>query len=275
MRGARIVPRPVFTRTTTVNLITAEPQECRGPGWRSGCAPTPPRGSHAGTPAPSVALSGAPGVRGNADPLEFVCRERGDHLLYRIHALAPHRKHLVERGGGIVIEPETGGIGQERPGESPGMVWTRHLLNHAEEPDVGGKDEMPQRLDKAPVVVDPLKEQRLRQRPSACDGGAPDLFDHRPGIGQSLRVDRPQLHPLGEAAIQLGLNQRSHLDAVDAEPADIPGDVGIAQPSIGDPGALKIRRVQPCSGEVGVVQTLSSKIQIFPRLPFALSSSGN
>jgi hypothetical protein len=82
--------------------------------------------------------------------------------------------------------------------------------HHPPQPAVGGKHEMTVRLHKAPLAIDLLVEDRSGQLPGPGDRPAPQLFDHRPGISQALRVCRcqllalgPQLDALGSAAFHL------------------------------------------------------------------------
>ena len=77
---------------------------------------------------------------------------------------------------------------------------------------------MAQRLDERPLVVDVLVQQRrveLCERASTVAG--PQVLDHRPCLAEAGRVGRAQLGPFGVATIQLRLDERADVDAVDAE----------------------------------------------------------
>jgi len=75
----------------------------------------------------------------------------------------------------------------------------------------------------------------------------------------------PDTQNSAKAAIQLGLNQGSHLHAIDPKPFYISGNVGVVQPPIGDSRVLEIGGVQPCVGEISVVESLSPEILPFGR----------
>jgi hypothetical protein len=65
----------------------------------------------------------------------------------------------------------------------------------------------------------------------------PELLDDLRRVTHRLGRGRPQPQPLGVQAVQLGLNQRHDLNAVNAQPVDRPVDVGAGQQHAMHPGA--------------------------------------
>ncbi len=90
-------------------------------------------------------------------------------------------------------------------------------LHHPPQPAVGGKHEVTVRLHEAPLAVDLLVEDRFGQLPGPGDRPAPEAFNHRPCLGQALRVCRSQLGTLGPEPDALGI-AAFHLCSLRARP---------------------------------------------------------
>jgi uncharacterized protein len=132
----------------------------------------------------------------DADPLQLSRFRGGDHSAYLVHALAPKLKHLVERRVGVRVDAPATRTGEPRPAQTPRVVRMSDTHHHPPQPAVRGKDEMTLRLHEAPLAVDLLMQDRFGQLPGPHDRPAPEILDHRPGIGQTLRVCRLQLDAL-------------------------------------------------------------------------------
>ncbi len=68
----------------------------------------------------------------------------------------------------------------------------------------------------------------------------PQLLDDVHRVAHHLGCGRLQLQPFGVQAIELGLDQRHDLHAIDAQPVDRPVDVGVEQQHATHPGAAEI-----------------------------------
>ena len=196
-----------------------------------------------------------------------------------------HRRRLLELVGGDGGEPglELGGLlgthrsdlGQRR---LRGTVETLLLLvGHvvgpqphrreqvgpaeaaAAEPRVVHEDQVTQRLDRRPLVVDALVlaavghrlEPRVRRLPVVAQRG-PRLAQ----VGRLVGADQ-QAHRM--APVELGLDVAGHLDAVDDEVGDQPVDLGVLQDHTDQAGAGQVstrgtrhrsgpaRRIAPCA----------------------------
>jgi hypothetical protein len=76
----------------------------------------------------------------------------------------------------------------------------------------------------------------------------PELLDDVHRVTHRLGCGRPQSQPFGVQAIQLGLNQRHDLHAIDAQPVDRPVDVGVEQQHAMHPGAAEIHLAEGRAG---------------------------
>ena len=76
----------------------------------------------------------------------------------------------------------------------------------------------------------------------------PQLLDDIHRVAHRLGCGRPQPQPFGVQAIQLGLDQRDDLHAIDAQPVDRPVDVGVKQQDATHPGTAEIHLAEGRAG---------------------------
>ena len=92
-----------------------------------------------------------------------------------------------------------------------------HPQDAATEPGVGREDEVPQRLDEGPLVLD----VRVHQLPwGAGHRLLPRRLHRDPPLAQALGRLRPLQLASGELPVQLGVDERHHVDPVDQERAE-------------------------------------------------------
>src|ERR1700744_3079252 len=99
----------------------------------------------------------------------------------------------------------TARTGEPRSTQVPWMVRVGDPLHHPPQPAVRDQHEVTVRLHEAPLASGLLVEDRFGQLPRPGDCPSPDVFDHRPGLSQALRICRPQLVALGPQPDALGI----------------------------------------------------------------------
>ena len=76
---------------------------------------------------------------------------------------------------------------------------------------------------------DPLVEQLGWQRARPFLGAGPEPLEDLPRFLEALDGGRMHLGPVGHAAVELGLDQRADVDAVDRHIFDLAGDLDVDQ----------------------------------------------
>jgi hypothetical protein len=97
-------------------------------------------------------------------------------------------------------------------------------------------------------------QRGFRQRPGALDGPGPQPLDRGPSLAEPVRVGRSHLHQVGLAALELGLDQRRDVHAVDGEALDLPVDPGVEEPHAAHHDVLEPGLAEPRTGQVDVVE---------------------
>ena len=120
------------------------------------------------------------------------------------------------------------------------MVGMPFLLDTTKHPTVRREDEMAKRLDEAPLPVHPPLLKFRGELAGPLGGRRPQAFEHGPCVAQTLHVGRPELDPLGEAAVEFGVHKLVDLDAVDRQDFDVARDVGAAK--VGGPSVPSLAR---------------------------------
>ena len=92
------------------------------------------------------------------------------------------------------------------------------------------------------------------QAAGAGDGSGPELLDRVPCLDESGRVGRPHLGPAGLAPVELGLDQRRDVDAVDRHVLEVSGDVDIGQLDIAHDHAGEVDAPEPGVGQVDLAE---------------------
>jgi len=114
---------------------------------------------------------------------------------------------------------------------------------------------VPQRLDERPLVADRLMQLLLGECPRTVDGGGPARLEDRPGLAKALGVDGPHLCAVRVPPVELGIDERSDVYAVDADihqsavDVDIP-QVDTPQARVEDRAAAHIRAPQEHSTQL-------------------------
>src|SRR5262245_3517928 len=122
----------------------------------------------------------------------------------------------------------------------------RRLAEHdSSDPRIGCEAEVSQRLDERPLTIDLLVQPGLRGAPGALDGDGPTRLEDRPRPAKAVRVARAHLRPVRVQAVELRVDERRDVDAVDAHVPDVTVDVEVpkvdtAQPRVGDRAATHV-----------------------------------
>jgi hypothetical protein len=158
---------------------------------------------------------------------EHVVSEGCDDVVNGVHALGAQFEHLVQGWSRV------GFVRHARVGlhlivrEAEWAVGLTVAEDRAAHPRVGGEDEVAQRLDEGVLAVSLLVQQVWRQALGALDGGRPRLFDDRPRLAEAVRGGWVELSALRVAPVELGLDERTNVDAVDPDVADLAVDVDV------------------------------------------------
>jgi len=99
------------------------------------------------------------------------------------------------------------------------------LQDRPAQPHVRGEDQVPQGLRERPLAVHRHVDRAGRHRGDPRERRRPRALQRRPGRAQSLRVRRAPVGTTGEAAVELRLDERGHVDAVDVQ-----GTAALQQP---------------------------------------------
>ena len=156
---------------------------------------------------------------------------------YQRHAAGTCLHHLCQRRARVDVDAERRRVRGRIAGlrEAEPVVGRRLVEDRAAGPLVGGHDEMAQRLDEGPLVVDPLAQSGFWQLPGAGDGAGPEALDRVPHRAVVLGCPhRSQLHAFGVPPVELPLHERRDIDVVDDETADKPGHPDVGEPRISD-----------------------------------------
>ena len=188
-------------------------------------------------PASRSSVSSASTCRDGGHPV----RAQGEHLLQR-RTRPPVARH-PRRVGHLVV------------GQVERVPGRRLAQQRAPHPGVGGEHEMAQRLDERPLALDPF----VRAAREPCPGpgstvSLPQPLEDGPRLAEPVGVGRPHLHPVGVAAVELGLHQRHDVDAVDPEVLDLAADVHVDHLRAADHDPAEVHELEPRAGEVDVAE---------------------
>ena len=140
------------------------------------------------------------------------------------------------------------------------MVGRRLVEDRAAGPLVGGEDEMAQRLDEGPLVVDPQVESRFGQPLRAGDGVGPESLDRVPH--RAVVVGCPhlsQLHAFGVPPVELALHECRDIDVVNDEAADKPGHPDVDEPRVSDLDLAQVTVPEVRAGEIRAREASTAK----------------
>ena len=104
---------------------------------------------------------------------------------------------------------------------------------------------MPQRLRERPLAGHRDVDRAGRHRRDALERGRPGALERGPGRAQAIRISGAPVGAAGEAAVELGLDERDHVDAVDAQEA-----VAVDEPRCVDVRPLHLDPAHHDAGQV-------------------------
>ena len=136
------------------------------------------------------------------------------------------------------------------------------------QPRVRGEHQVPQRLRERPLTVHRHVDGPGGHRGDPVEGGRPRALQHGPRRAQAVRVGRASLRPTGEAAVQLGLDERDHVDPVDAEV------VGVGEPRRVD---VRVGHLDPAhhdAGQVGLDEPRAPQVRADERRTLQVVGAG-
>src|SRR5688572_29129004 len=99
------------------------------------------------------------------------------------------------------------------------MEWLFDLEGRPAQPRVRGMDQVPQRLRERPLAAHRNVDRANRHRCDALERRRPCALERGPGRTQAIRLSGTPVRPAGKAAVEFGLNEWDHVDAVDAQDA--------------------------------------------------------
>ena len=103
--------------------------------------------------------------------------------------------------------------------QAEGVERLLDLQDRPAQPRVRGQDQVPQRLRERPLAGHRDVDRAGRHRRDALERGRPGALERGPGRAQAVRILGAPVGAAGEAAVELGLDERGHVDAVDAQEA--------------------------------------------------------
>jgi hypothetical protein len=89
-------------------------------------------------------------------------------------------------------------------------------------------------------------QQLGRERTRPVLGACPQPLEDRPRLLEPLDGGRVHLGPVGHAAIELGLDQRADVDAVDRHILDLAGDLDVDQLEAEEADVVEGDRAEVC-----------------------------
>jgi hypothetical protein len=103
-------------------------------------------------------------------------------------------------------------------------------------------------------------QQVGRQPLGPLDRRRPHPFDDRPRLAEAVRVGRVELRPFRVAPVQLGLDERHDIDAVDPDVADLAVDVDILQPRAAQRRAGEVHVAEPRAAEIDLLEPRAGEV---------------
>jgi len=209
---------------------------------------------------------GPPGQLGVGEP--------GEHLAHGGHAVGAQGEHLVQRRPGALVPRDIGFVGHLVVGQAQRVPGRRLAQDRAADPGVGGEDEVAQRLDEGPLVVDPLVQQ-LRGHPlRPRDRLLPQPLEDVPGLAEPVGIGRAHLGATGITAVEFGFHQGHDVDPVDRHILDQAVDLHVHQEGAADHGAGQVHVAKPGAGQVdllepGAGQVFAGEVSHLASLPGA------
>jgi hypothetical protein len=107
-----------------------------------------------------------------------------------------------------------------------------------------------QRLGERPLAVHRLVQQPGRQAPGVLDGLGPETVKDVPRLAESGRVGWAHLGPVGAPPVELRLNERPEVDAVDRHVLDRAVDLDVAKLDAPHHDAAQVHLTEPGAGQV-------------------------
>ena len=200
--------------------------------------------------------------------------EPGEHPAHGGHAVRAQGEHLVQRRPGVPVPRDAGFTGHLVVGQAQRIPGRRLAQDRAADPGVGGEDEVAQRLDEGPFVVDPLVQQVRGHPARPRDGLLPQPLEDVPGLAEPVGIGRAHPGPIRITAVEFGFHQRHDVDAVDPHVLDQAVDVHVHQERAADHGAGQVDVAEPGAGQVdhlepGAGQVLAGEVSHLASLPGA------
>ena len=141
------------------------------------------------------------------------------------------------------------------PPASEGVERLLDLQHRPTQPRVRGTDQVPQRLRERPLPAYRDVDRPRWHRRDTLERGRPGALERGPGRAQAIRIFGAPVGAAGKVAVELSLDERDHVDAIDAqelavhEPRRVdvrplhldPAHHDAGQVSPDEPGATQVR----------------------------------
>ena len=128
------------------------------------------------------------------------------------------------------------------------------------DPGVGGEYQVAQGLDERPLAVHRLVQQFGRQAPGPFGGLAPHPPEDVPRLAETGRVCRAHLGPVGVPPVELRIDQRRDVDAIDRHILDLAVDVHADQFDAPHHGPAQVHPAEPGAGQVHGVELHTAEV---------------
>jgi hypothetical protein len=124
-----------------------------------------------------------------------------------------------------------------------GVEWLFDSQDRPAQPRVRGHDQVPQRLRERPLAAYRNVDRASRHRRDALERGRPCALERGPGRAQAIRISGAPVGAAGKAAVEFGLDEWDHVDAVDAQEA-----LAVEEPRCVDVRPLHVDRAHHDAG---------------------------
>ena len=119
------------------------------------------------------------------------------------------------------------------------------------------RHQVPQRLRERPLAVHRHVDRAGRHRRDPLERGRPGALERGPGRAQAVRIFGAPVRAAGKPAVEFGLDEGDHVDAVDAQ-----GAVAVEQPRRVDVRARDLDAAHDDAGQVGPDEPCATQVRV-------------
>ncbi len=198
---------------------------------------------------------------------EGLVRQSVDDPAHGRHAVVSQGQHLVEGGPDRPVARDAGCVGHAVPRQLERVPGRRVAEDGPAHPGVRGEGEVAQGLDEGPLAVDRLVQQCRVEAPGPLDRRRPPPLDDVPRVAKAGGVGGSHLHPIRLTPVELGLDERRHVDAVEDEALELAVDVHVAELDATHDDVAHLRSAEHRPREVGVHELRAGQVDALEARP--------